>query len=104
MPASGVAKFAIWVVEHSVAVELVVCIELALVFGSVGEDVLAVGFGLEVINSSDGLLSRAECFYFADRSALRLTNVIVIEHADWGLKLLHFESIGQVASMLIIEG
>lgn len=65
---------------------------------------LPVGPCLEVINRSNGrLLGRTECFYFADRSALGLSSVVLIEHVDWGLKLLHLESIGQVASMLIVE-
>lgn len=64
---------------------------------------LAVCPGLEVINSSNRLLGRTKCFYFADRSAFGLRKAVLIKHVDWGLKLFHFESISQVAPVLIVE-
>lgn len=103
LPAAGVAQFAVGVVEHAVALELVVPIELPFVLGSVGEEVLSVGLAAEVLEGKviDGLLGRVYCLDLADRSTLRLR---LVKHIYWRLEFPQLQFARKTAPVVEPEG
>jgi hypothetical protein len=50
LPTARVAQLATGVVEHAVAIELVVGVELALVSSAIAEGVLSVGLAVEIVS------------------------------------------------------
>ena len=51
-PATRVANFATWIVEHAIAIEFALRIKLSLVFGSIGEIEFTIWFIIKDICSN----------------------------------------------------